>query len=72
MLVGSGMWIRDRVGEQRGANARASHAGNVFFQKFVAEMVPRAPVKSIFPKGTVEINGIKYDRFDELTGAHFL
>ena len=38
----------------------------------MAEIIPRIPVKLIFPKGTVEINGVKYDKFVEITGGHVL
>ena len=33
------------VREQRGAIARVTPAGEVFRQNFVAEMIPRTPVK---------------------------
>ena len=58
------------VRELRGGRARVTSAGKAFFSKFVAELLPRVPVKWIYPKGKVHINGVAYDRFREVPAPH--
>jgi len=51
------------VREQRGGRAFVTPAGREFFSKWVAELLPRVPVKWIVPQGKVEIDGVMYDKF---------
>ena len=54
------------VREQRGGRAFVTPAGKEFFSKWVAELLPRVPVKWIYLQGKVDIEGVVFDKFHEV------
>ena len=58
------------VRETRGGRPRVTAAGKAFFDKFVADLLPRVPVKWIYPRGKVSIDGVAYNSFREVPAPH--